>query len=107
MPIESNRHLHLISTYGCFTRHGMFTKGPGPVAKDIEKLFRYEVLTILKTEGKICDAVIGNMLGWRHSGFNVYCGPTTLHISYLNLFPIREGNKNPHYFFIDPKSHLY
>jgi hypothetical protein len=29
-----------------------------------------------KAEGKINDAVIENMLTWRHSGFNVYCGPT-------------------------------
>jgi hypothetical protein len=31
---------------------------------------------MLKAEGKINDAVIENMLCWRHSGFNVYCGPT-------------------------------
>ena len=30
---------------------------------------------MLKAEGKICDAVIENMMAWRHSGFNVYCGP--------------------------------
>ena len=28
---------------------------------------------MLKAEGKINDAVIENMLNWRHSGFNVYC----------------------------------
>jgi len=31
---------------------------------------------MLKAEGKINDAVIENMLCWRHSGFNVYCGLT-------------------------------
>ncbi len=31
---------------------------------------------MLKAEGKIGDAAIENMMGWRHSGFNVYCGPT-------------------------------
>jgi hypothetical protein len=41
-----------------------------------QELFRYEVLKLLKAEGKINDAVIENMLCWRHSGFNVYCGPT-------------------------------
>jgi NAD-dependent SIR2 family protein deacetylase len=35
-----------------------------------------QVLKMLKAEGKITDAVIENMMGWRHSGFNVYCGPT-------------------------------
>ena len=29
---------------------------------------------MLKKEGKITDAVIENMLSWRHSGFNVYVG---------------------------------
>ena len=27
-----------------------------------------------KAEGKINDVVIENMMNWRHSGFNVYCG---------------------------------
>ncbi len=44
----------------------------------LAKLSRYawKVLKMLKAEGKITDAVIENMVGWRHSGFNVYCGPT-------------------------------
>jgi len=29
---------------------------------------------MLKKEGKITDAVIENMLSWRHSGFHVYIG---------------------------------
>ena len=29
---------------------------------------------MLKAEGKITDVVIENMMNWRHSGFNVYCG---------------------------------
>ena len=41
-----------------------------------EKLFRYEVFKLLRSEGKISDAVIENMMGWRHRGFNVFCGPT-------------------------------
>ncbi|MCP3889217.1 MAG: IS91 family transposase, partial [Desulfobulbaceae bacterium] len=73
---QYNPHLHLIATDGCFSNGGTFTKGSEPVAKDLEELFRYEVLKMLKAEGKINDAVIENMLGWRHSGFNVYCGPT-------------------------------
>jgi ribosomal protein S27E len=73
---QFNPHLHLISTDGCFYNGGTYTKGSEPVAKDLEALFRYEVLKMLKAEGKIGDAVIENMLSWRHSGFNVYCGPT-------------------------------
>ncbi len=29
---------------------------------------------MLKAEGKITDIIIENMMNWRHSGFNVYCG---------------------------------
>ena len=42
--------------------------------KDLEEIFQYEVLKVLKKEGKITDAIIENMLSWRHSGFNVYIG---------------------------------
>jgi hypothetical protein len=41
---------------------------------DLEELFRYEVFKMLEAEGKINDVVIENMMNWRHSGFNVYCG---------------------------------
>jgi hypothetical protein len=41
---------------------------------ELEELFRYEVFKMLKTEGKITNCVIENMMNWRHSGFNVYCG---------------------------------
>ena len=34
----------------------------------------YEVFKMLKAEGKITDVIIENMMNWRHSGFNVYCG---------------------------------
>jgi len=27
-----------------------------------------------KSEGKITNVIIENMMNWRHSGFNVYCG---------------------------------
>ena len=42
--------------------------------KNLEEAFRYEVLKMLKKEGKINDAIIENMLSWHHSGFNVYIG---------------------------------
>ena len=31
---------------------------------------------MLKSEGKISDMLIDNLMNWRHSGFNVYCGST-------------------------------
>jgi len=47
---------------------------PPPDTGELEKLFRYEVFKMLKAEGKITHCVIANMMNWRHSGFNVYCG---------------------------------
>ncbi len=63
-----NPHLHAIASDGCFSDNGVFQVAPGPKPRDPEDLFRYEVL---KTEGKITDAVIENMVSWRHSGFNI------------------------------------
>jgi hypothetical protein len=42
--------------------------------ESLEKAFQYEVLKMLKKEGKINDAIIENMLSWYHTGFNVYIG---------------------------------
>jgi hypothetical protein len=36
--------------------------------------FRYEVFKMLKSEGKINNVFIENMMNWRHRGFNVYYG---------------------------------
>ena len=47
---------------------------PPPDTGELEKLFRHEVFKMLKAEGKITDVLIENMMNWRHSGFNVYCG---------------------------------
>ncbi len=69
-----NPHLHVLATDGCFYGNGSFKACPTPQAKDLEEPFRYEVFKMLKAEGKINDVVIENMMNWRHSGFNVYCG---------------------------------
>ena len=74
--LQFNPHLHIIATDGCFSGNGVFTVDHDSVGKDLEDLFRHEVLKMLKAEGKINAAVIENMLSWRHSGFNVYCGHT-------------------------------
>jgi hypothetical protein len=64
-----NSHLHVIATDGCFYGNGSFKACPKPNPKDLEGLFRYEVFKMLKSEGKINDLVIENMMNWRHSGF--------------------------------------
>jgi hypothetical protein len=67
-------HLHVLATDGCFYNDAAFMVCPPPDTEELEKLFRYEVFKMLKVEGKITDVIIENMMNWRHSGFNVYCG---------------------------------
>lgn len=56
---------------------------PGFMLEDLEEIFQYEVLKMLKKEGKITDAVIENMLSWRHSGFHVYTGDRIFSVSQI------------------------
>jgi hypothetical protein len=67
-------HLHVLATDGCFYNDNAFMVCPSPDTGELEKLFRYEVFKMLKAEGKITDVIIENMMNWRHTGFNVYCG---------------------------------
>ncbi len=69
-----NPHLHILVTDGCFYKDGSFEVGFSPDSKELNDLFRYEVLKMLKAEGKINDSLIENMMNWHHSGFNIYCG---------------------------------
>lgn len=69
--LNFNPHLHIIATDGCFDRDGGFMVGAEPDASVLEGLFRLEVFSMLKKEGKINGAIIENMLTWHHSGFNV------------------------------------
>jgi hypothetical protein len=50
--VQFNPHLHLIVTDGCFSDNGTFVKGPVPEPKDLQELFRNEVLKMLKAGGK-------------------------------------------------------
>lgn len=53
-----NPHLHAIVSDGCFMDDDSFQMAPGFILKDLEEAFQYEVLKMLKKEGKINDAVI-------------------------------------------------
>jgi hypothetical protein len=72
--LNFNPHLHAIASDGCFRSDGSFQMAPGFHQEDLEEAFQYEVLKMLKKEGKINDATIENMLSWHHSGFHVYIG---------------------------------
>jgi hypothetical protein len=53
----------------------MFSVVPWFIPKDLEKLFRYKVFKMLLSKKKITEDLIDMIMGWRHSGFNVFCGP--------------------------------
>ena len=48
-----NPHLHAIVSDGCFSKDGDFHMAPGFILEDLEEIFQYEVLKMLKKEGKI------------------------------------------------------
>ncbi len=56
--LNFNPHLHAIVSDGCFSKDGAFHMTPGFMREDLEKVFQYEVLKMLKKEGKIKDVVI-------------------------------------------------
>jgi hypothetical protein len=72
--LNYNPHIHAIVPDGCFLDGGDFRMAPWPTPKDLGEAFRHEVLSMLKKEGKITDAVIENMMSWHHSGFHVHIG---------------------------------
>ncbi len=42
--------------------------------KKMEAIFRHKVLRMLMNKGKIMEEMVKMLSGWRHSGFNVFCG---------------------------------
>ncbi|BBO89312.1 hypothetical protein DSCOOX_24920 [Desulfosarcina ovata subsp. ovata] len=72
--LNFNPHAHAIVPDGCFLGDSDFQMAPMITGKDLSEAFRHEVLTMLKKEGKINDAVIENMMSWHHSGFHVHIG---------------------------------
>ena len=67
-------HVHMLLTDGGFLADGTFRHLLWVDAKQLERLWRAEVLRLLKERGKINDEVVHNLLSWRHSGFSVHAG---------------------------------
>ena len=53
----------------------MFKVAPRFHTKTLEEIFRYKVFKMLLSKGKITEDLIQMLMSWRHSGFNVFCGP--------------------------------
>jgi hypothetical protein len=71
-------HLHILATDGAFYGKGLFRVASRFPMKALERLFRHKVLRMLLDKGRLTPETIRIMDRWRHSGFNVYCGPRIL-----------------------------
>jgi len=70
-----NPHLHILCSDGCFYGEGMFRVAPRFTSKTLEEIFRQRVFKVLLSKGKITEDLVDMLMKWRHSGFNVFCGP--------------------------------
>jgi len=78
-----NLHCHILCTDGCFYGNGMFRGAPAFDTKKLAKSFQHQILKMLLSKGKITEDLVNMLLSWRHSGFNVFCGP--------RIYPREEG----------------
>ena len=70
--------MHILATDGAFYDTGMFRVASRFPMKALSRLFRHKVLSLLLDKGRLRPETIRIMDRWRHSGFNVYCGPRIL-----------------------------
>ncbi len=73
--LQFNPHLHILCSDGCFCEDGIFKVAPRFHTKTLEEIFRHKVFKMLLSKGKITEELIWMLMNWRHSGFNVFCGP--------------------------------
>ena len=74
-PQGFHPHLHILVSDGRFHTNSMFSVSPAVDIKALEQIFWYKVLKMLLAKGKITQDMITLLDKWRHSGFNVHCGP--------------------------------
>jgi hypothetical protein len=74
--LNFNPHCHVLCTDGTFSGSGSFQVAPALDDQALEKLFQHKVLKRLVRKGKITEELVQLIMSWRHSGFNVHCGPT-------------------------------
>jgi len=70
-----NSHLHVLASDGCFHGQSMFRVAPRFETKQLEEIFRHKVFKMLLLKGKTTEDLFRMLMSWRHSGFNVFCGP--------------------------------
>jgi hypothetical protein len=68
----------VLCTDGCFYGDGIFRVAPRLGTKELGEAFRHKVFKMLLSKGKITQDLLNMLMTWRHSGFNVFCGPRIL-----------------------------
>jgi len=48
---------------------------PRFTTKTLDEIFRHKVFKMLLSKRKITEDLVDMLMKWRHSGFNVFCGP--------------------------------
>jgi hypothetical protein len=71
--VQWHPHLHALVSDGAFMPDGTFLPLPPLDGEPFEKLWQRKVFDLLLKRGKIDEALVTQMLGWRHSGFAVNC----------------------------------
>jgi len=61
-------HLHAFVSDGLFRKLGVFYVMPKVDLGPLEEIFRAKLLKRLNAEGKIGDALINNLMSWKHTG---------------------------------------
>ena len=65
-------HLHVLVTDGGFSANGTFRPLAWFDSRHLERLFRAEVLRMLLGKELVTEAIVDNLLSWRHSGFSAH-----------------------------------
>jgi hypothetical protein len=76
--LEADNHM-FGSLNDLLLMYRIIRSGPGVAprfdTKPLEEIFRYKVFRMLFSKGRITQDLVGMLMSWRHSGFNVFCGP--------------------------------
>jgi len=90
-------HLHAMVSDGLFRKSGVFYVMPKVDLEPLEEIFRAKVLKMLKAEEKIGDALINNLMSWKHTGFSIHNGVSIAKDDDAGKENVAQyGNKNLH-----------
>ena len=69
--VHFHPHIHAIVPEGVFTESGHFVHIPDIYKHRALEYWQERVFKLLLDTFKINDEIVGNMRGWKHSGFSV------------------------------------